>query len=256
MKITGERPVDGVTPDGLVACHTAGYLEIASRLPTGRVLDIGCGVGFGTAHLAGEGRDVVGVDYALDAAQLAHGRGLHVACMDGARLGFRERSFAAVCSSQIIEHFHDPERHVAEIARVLAEDGTAFILTPNASADLENPFHVYLFDRAGLQELLSRYFDDVWVGAHEAAPRVKADFAARRRTARRVLNVDFLDLRHKVPRSWYIASYAFATRVLYRLQARRHAGGVTRITAEDFYVTDDVDDDTLSLFAIAGKPRR
>jgi 2-polyprenyl-3-methyl-5-hydroxy-6-metoxy-1,4-benzoquinol methylase len=253
VRITGERPVDGVTPDGLVALHAAGYREAAVRMGPGTVLDIGCGVGFGASNLFAHGRTVVGIDYDSEAVALAHKRwvnDLRVAQMDGARLGFRDGSFDWVCSSHIIEHFVDPSAHVAEIARVLKPTGTAFIFTPNAPADLENPFHVSLFDLASLDALLRRYFDEVWVGAHDCVDHVKRDFATRRAAARRLLALDVFGVRHRMPRSWYIASYAAATRLLYRSQARRHAGGATRITVDDFFATDKVDQTTLSLFAV------
>ena len=47
MKLTGERPMEGSTPDSLLALHDAGYREVLARLGPGRVLDVGCGVGVG-----------------------------------------------------------------------------------------------------------------------------------------------------------------------------------------------------------------
>jgi SAM-dependent methyltransferase len=260
VKITGERPVDGVTPDGLVALHTAGYLEVARQIgPSGRVLDIGCGVGFGASLLRAPGREVVGLDYDLGAARTASQRSdapdLQIVCGDGGSLGLADAAFDWVASSHIIEHFTSPERHVAEIARVLKPDGAAFIFTPNAPADLENPFHVHLFTREQLRTMLSAHFSDVWVGGHDGTAEVKADFAARRASAARLLRLDFLKIRHRIPRRWYIAGYSAATRGFYRLQSKRHAGGATQITSDDFCAVDNVDDTTLSLFAIARRPR-
>ena len=31
MKLTGERPIEGSTPDSLLALHEAGYREVAAR---------------------------------------------------------------------------------------------------------------------------------------------------------------------------------------------------------------------------------
>ena len=59
--------------------------------------------------------------------------------------------------------------------------------------------------------MLERHFDDVWLGGVDAVPHVKADFTARRVKANKVLALDVLDLRHRIPRSWYVGSY---TRVL------------------------------------------
>ena len=37
MKLTGERPMEGATPDSLLALHDAGYREVVARLGPGVV---------------------------------------------------------------------------------------------------------------------------------------------------------------------------------------------------------------------------
>jgi 2-polyprenyl-3-methyl-5-hydroxy-6-metoxy-1,4-benzoquinol methylase len=259
-QLTGERPQEGVTPDSLLALHASGYRTVIERLGAGNVLDVGCGQGFESARLLAEGRRVVGVDYSAEAVELAKehygSAGLDVAQMNALALGFAEGSFDWACSSHLIEHFTEPEGHVAELARVLKDDGTVFFLTPNAPADFENPFHVHLFEPPELRTLLTKYFHDVTIQGLDAVPHVKADFTARRVKAEKVLRLDFLDLRHKIPRSWYIGVYTLALPVAYRLIARGDSGGSTGITAADFSVTDDLDTTTMVLFATASRPRR
>jgi hypothetical protein len=84
---------------------------------------------------------------------------------------------------------------------------------------------------------------------------VKADFRSRRERAQKVLRLDFLDLRHRIPRSWYVAGYTRVLPFAYRIMAKRDTGGSTGITAEDFFVADEIDDSTLVLFAVARSPR-
>jgi SAM-dependent methyltransferase len=258
-RLTGERPQQGVTPDSLLALHDAGYAAVLEHLGPGRVLDVGCGEGFESVTFAGPGRQVVGVDYSVDAAIAARVRfgaaGLPTACMDALELGLGGRTFDWVCSSHVIEHFHDPDVHAAEVARVVTLGGTAFFLTPNGPADFENPFHVHLFERTGLSELLGRHFEQVWVGGLDAVARVKEDLAARRAKADRILALDFLDLRHRVPRRWYVAAYTRLLPLAYKLLARGGSGGSSGITSAEFFVTEEVDETTLVLFAIARAPR-
>ncbi len=259
-RLTGERPTPGATPDSLLALHAAGYREVGLRLGRGRVLDAGCGLGFESVSFAGEGRRVVGVDYDPGAAAQAQhrweGAGLTAACMDAARLGLSEGSIDWACSSHLIEHFDRPETHVSEIARVLAPSGTAFFLCPNAPADFENPFHVVAFEAADLAGLLGQFFESVWVGGLDGNPAVKQDIGRRRVKARRVLALDVLGLRRRLPRSWYISAYTKVLPLAYRLIARGDAGGATGISDNDFFVTDQVDSTTLVLFAIVSNPRR
>jgi SAM-dependent methyltransferase len=258
--LTGERPMEGVTPDSLLALHAAGYRTVIERLGKGTVLDVGCGQGFESARFLADDRRVVGVDYSDEAVDLARanwsGDGLDVAQMNALALGFATGSFSWACSSHLIEHFDEPEGHVAELARVLADDGTVFFLTPNAPADFENPFHIHLFEPPELRTLLAQYFHDVTVQGLDAVPHVKADFTARRVKAEKVLRLDVWDLRHKIPRSWYVGFYAWALPIAYKVMARGDSGGSTGITADDFFVTDDLDATTMVLFATASRPRR
>jgi SAM-dependent methyltransferase len=229
--------MQGSTPDSLLALHDAGYREVVARLGSGVVLDVGCGVGDETARLTAPDRTVIGVDYdpptAIDAGhELGRSDGtgtLRFAAMDGSRVGLRSGSVDYACSSHIIEHFIHPERHVAEIARVLAPGGSALFLTPNAPADFENPFHVYLFERDQLRSLLGLFFDDVEVFGLEGSPELKADFAARRASGERLLKLDVLQLRHRLPRTWYVGAY---TRVTHRC-CSRSPGGRAATSATD-----------------------
>lgn len=260
MKLTGERPIEGQTPDSLLALHAAGYREVLERIGPGRFLDVGCGLGDGTATFLGPGRRVVGVDYHAEtaaAAVAARGaEGLRAACMDGARLGLRTGAFDWVCSSHLVEHFRQPEGHIAELSRVLAPEGTAFVITPNAPADFENPYHVHLFEPDDLREALGIHFAEVEVWGLDGDEVVKADFERRRRTANRLLALDVFDLRHKLPERWFVALHATARRVVYGVMGQRWSGGNTGIDASAFSITSAIDRSTLVLFAVCRSPRR
>ena len=259
-RLTGERPHEGVTPDSLLALHEAGYRAVLERIGKGRILDVGCGQGFESARFFDPGRQVIGVDYSSDAVTEAATRygpaGLRVAQMDAVALGLLEGRFDGACSSHLIEHFTDPEQHVAELARVVKDDGIVCVVTPNKPTDFENPFHLHLFDRTELRTMLGRHFAHVWLGGVDAAPHVKADFEARRLKGARLLRLDVFDLRHRMPHAWYVWAYTRLLPLAYRLVARGDTGGLTGITADDWFVTDEPDDTTLVLFAVATSPRR
>jgi SAM-dependent methyltransferase len=265
MRLTGERPMEGATPDSLLAFHDAGYREMAELLGPGTVLDIGCGVGNETARLAGDGRFVLGVDYDAGTAVAASGdwgpgsgRGLDVRFggMDGARLGLRGGSVDWACSSHIIEHFTGPELHVAELARVLTDSGTAFVITPNRPADFENPFHVYLFEARELESLLKLFFRDVEVWGLEGSDELKADFASRRTRGEKILKLDVLGLRHRMPRRWYVWSYERALPLVYRALGSRGSGIGSGLDDTNFFMTRRIVETTPGLFAVARTPRR
>lgn len=254
----------GATPDSLLAFHDAGYREVGERLGPGMVLDIGCGVGNETARLDGPDRVVLGVDYdaptAVSAAREWGRRGprgtdILFAGMDGSRLALCDRSIDWACSSHIIEHFTAPELHVAELARVLTDAGTAFVITPNRPADFENPFHVYLFEAPELASLLRLFFHDVEVWGLEGSAELKADFAARRARGERILKLDVLRLRHRMPRRWYVWSYERALPLVYRALGSRASGIGSGLDQSHFFMTREIVDTTPGLFAVARAPR-
>jgi SAM-dependent methyltransferase len=255
---TGERPTRDSTPDAVVALHDAGYREVIARLGEGVVLDLGCGLGFETARLAGEGRMVVGIDYSLAAAAYARAhtpRGCRFLVADCARLALRSASADFVCSSHLIEHFERPALHVAEVARVLKRDGTAFFITPNAPADFENPFHLVLFTEDDLRSLLMEHFYCVEVMGIEASERAKADVEQRRAKARRVYRLDVLGLRKRMPPGLWRALYGRLLPVAQRLVYRGAFGGSTGISEEDFHLTQSISETTPALFAVARRPK-
>ncbi len=265
MRLTGERPIEGRTPDSLLALHAAGYREVLARIGPGELLDLGCGLGDGSAAFLDGRRRVVAVDY--DPATAALARQLHpglvTSCSDAAALALRSGTFDWACSSHLIEHFHEPERHVAEVSRVLTSSGVAFFITPNAPADFENPFHVHLFEPPELAAVLGRHFDDVQIWGLDGDAVVKADFERRRRWARRLLALDVADLRHQLPVEWYVRLHAMGRRAAYplfalasRFRTWRGAPAPARITAARFSLTRPIDASTLVLFAVARHPRR
>jgi len=259
-KLTGERPMEGATPDALLALHDAGYREVLARLGNGTVLDVGCGAGDETARMTTPDRFVLGVDYSaqtvVDAARRHTPPALRFAGSDGASLGVRSGSIDYVVSSHVIEHFENPIVHVAELARVLSDDGTAFVITPNAPADFENPFHVYLFEAEHLLSMLSLFFHDVECVGLEGDDALHADFAARRASGERILKLDVFGLRHRIPRRAYVWTYERALPVVYRILGSERSGVGSGLDASHFFVTDKIMPTTPVLFATACRPRR
>jgi SAM-dependent methyltransferase len=257
--LTGERPMQGATPDALLALHDAGYREVAARLGPGVVVDVGCGVGDETATLVQHDRLVVGVDYSAatvaDAGRERGSASLRFAGMDGARLGLRSGHVDSVVSSHIIEHFTNPVLHVAELARVLNANGTAFVITPNAPADFENPFHVYLFEPAQLVSMMALFFEEVECLGLEGDEVLRADFAGRRASGEKILKIDRFGLRRRIPRRAYVWSYEHALPLVYRALGSDRSGVGSGIDASHLFIADDITDQTPVLFAIGRRPR-
>src|SRR5947207_16020697 len=70
-EFTGERIIPGEVDVDLLNEHLARY-AFAARLARGkRVLDAGCGAGYGSAELAHSAQNVIGIDVSADALTFA-----------------------------------------------------------------------------------------------------------------------------------------------------------------------------------------
>ncbi len=100
-----------------------------------RVLDLGCGAGFLSNHLAACGHAVTGIDTTAENLVVARAHDATASATyelgDACALHYPDASFDVVCAMDLIEHVPDPERLVAEVGRVLAPGGVFFFHTFN-----------------------------------------------------------------------------------------------------------------------------
>jgi SAM-dependent methyltransferase len=153
LELTGERTLPDVPAENYwYRRHLAVYEWIASRVAGGRVLDMACGEGYGSAVLAGTAGSIVGVDANPEAHEHARLR--------YSRPGLRfERglvetwgepgSFDAVVFLQTIEHVQDPAAVLGHFRSLLAPGGVAYVSTPNVltlapegAEKSGNPWHI------------------------------------------------------------------------------------------------------------------
>lgn len=167
MKFTGERVIPGEGDADLLNEHRARYL-FAQRYSAGNtVLDVACGVGYGTALLGEKAAAVFGVDLSAEAVQHARRHygspKTHFAQSNCLTLPFPSGQFHLVVAFEIIEHLEDPEAFLNELQRVLHPAGLLVLSTPNRLYYTEergevNPFHVREFSFAELEEILKPLF--------------------------------------------------------------------------------------------------
>lgn len=102
----------------------------------GKVLDIGCGAGFISNQLAGDGYDIYGIDQSAGSVAVARRHApldarVHYAAGDAYALEFPDASFDAVMLLDFLEHVEEPARAIREAARVLKPGGVMMFYTFN-----------------------------------------------------------------------------------------------------------------------------
>ncbi len=106
-------------------------IAAAVPLPGARVLDLGCGVGMYTAHLAAAGARAVGLEVDWPRAVAARARGLDVVAAVGEGLPFADGRVDGVLLHEVLEHVRDDRRTVGEAVRVLRPGGRVLVFVPN-----------------------------------------------------------------------------------------------------------------------------
>lgn len=252
---SGERLHPGDALFGVdLAQHRAAYRFALSRARGGRVLELGSGAGYGAAELARGGLCVTAIDRV---APLAGSRvaGARFVRADVAALPLRAASFDRVVSFQVIEHLEDPGPYLSAMARMLVPHGEALITTPNRLTSLGvNPYHVHEYAGEELAELLSRHFAQVEVRGVGASEPVRRYLAARRARIERIVRLDPLRLRERLPRAWIERLFALFA-VMVRRGVRRD-DALPEVDWRDFPVGEHgpAPDDCVDLLAVCQGP--
>jgi SAM-dependent methyltransferase len=106
----------------------------ALRVPSGFVLDVGCGVGHDLELLASAGMQPVGVDPSNVLLGVANERGdgaYPLVRAEGESLPFRDESIAGARFERVLMHVLDPAVMLGEVVRCLRPGGLLTVFEPN-----------------------------------------------------------------------------------------------------------------------------
>ena len=197
--------------------------------------------GTARAHLALTAARVVGGDASEEAIAYAARRyarpNVEFSVMDAAALPLEDASFDVVCSFETIEHLPDRETYLAEVVRVLRDDGVYLVSTPRAKRTThtpDNPFHHVEYDPGDFRALLLTRFAEVEL------------YGQRRLQTRRhrlLQRLDVLGLRRRLP-------------LLRRASGLVGTPPTEETTLEDVAIERDAVEGASELVAVATRPRR
>lgn len=102
-----------------------------------KILDIGCGSGVIAKEFAKKGGEIYGFDLSSRAVEYARSRNIrntNFILADAHNIPFKSNYFDVVVGCEVIEHLLEPDRMIAEIARVLKNGGRLLLFTPNSTS--------------------------------------------------------------------------------------------------------------------------
>ncbi len=184
LAYTGERIIPATAPFHAYWAHARRYAFAARRLRGLRVLDAGCGSGYGTRILAQEASFCLGVDASGEAISLAAScfakpgvefRVSDVCSLEGVETG----SFDAVVALEVLEHLPGDRigSFLEAVQRVLREEAVFIVSVANRNhpPGEVNPYHLSEMTFEEFRALLDRSFptasiqtfgQGVWEGSY------------------------------------------------------------------------------------------
>lgn len=155
----------------LAGDHVQRYLWVSELMRGHKVLDAGCGHGYGSRYLLDSGASyVLGLDSDPDAIQFAIESYKLPNCesklCDITKLDIAPASFDAVVSFEVIEHLVDVDGYLRGISQALKRGGLYVLSTPNKhyavffyrNGRSPSPFHIREYYPEELLELVKTNF--------------------------------------------------------------------------------------------------
>ena len=150
LEDTGERMIP--PSEGEVSFvwtrHRFAYAHAASFCEGKRVLDVGCGTGYGSHLLAESAKSVLGIDNSAAAIDYCRERfvapNLTYQVRDASKLS-EDAAFDVALSFQVIEHLADPVDFLRRLRDAVVPGGLVLVTTPNVRKPAEqakNPYHL------------------------------------------------------------------------------------------------------------------
>ena len=143
--------------------HMERYQFAAKQLQPSRILDIACGVGYGSQILYEQNehtQEVIGVDccestiaYAREhyGKQGIHFQVANAMCFEDAE------GFDAIVSLETIEHVPDPQALIAHLMKLLRPGGIFVGSVPTTPTVDANPHHLHDFTEQSFQQLVAPF---------------------------------------------------------------------------------------------------
>ena len=127
---------DEYFPNAISHARLFGYnhllKNISTYVPSGKLLDVGCGRGELLYVAQKQGWQVKGVELSENFAHFAKQRfGLNIEVGNIKNLNFKDEEFDVICLISVLQHTYDPQEILHELHRILKKKGLLFIETMN-----------------------------------------------------------------------------------------------------------------------------
>ena len=144
-------------------------IHIKSYKPTGKLMDLGCGLGYFLDGVVKDNTfDAVGVDVSDDAVEYVKKKFGYQVKNETELDSFEQESFDVITQWHVLEHVHTLNERMQQLKRLLKKDGYLFIAVPNSNSwdakhyhefwdGYDVPRHLYHFNQKSFNLLMQKH---------------------------------------------------------------------------------------------------
>ena len=235
--------------------HMIAYMETAKMI-SGKVLEIGCGEGYGLVELAPKAEHYLAVDkYDTPISkELKEQNNISFRQIEIPPLkGIEDNSIDFVVTFQVIEHINDDELFVSEIFRVLRPGGKLILTTPNKLMSLtRNPWHFREYTPNEMQEILQTSFKEINIKGVFGLGKAMDYYEKNKKAVEKITRWDIFNLQYLLPRFLLQIPYDILNRINRQKLQDNNDDLVDAVTINDFCIKP-MTDKCFDYFCIATK---
>ena len=98
---------------------------------TGKIIDVGCGIGYFLEIAKKRGWEVYGTEFTDDALEICKSKGIKMSLGKLDPKNYDHNMFDIITSFEVLEHINNPIEEIKNFSKILRKKGLVYLTTPN-----------------------------------------------------------------------------------------------------------------------------